>query len=282
MEANNVYLGLGGGELWQIANRTPIQMMSYMIKTPSGETVMIDGGNPIEIEAEHLYSLIKGKQISAWFFTHAHQDHIGALLYLLENKETYDVNVKKLIFNFPSPDYLEKFEDWDTNFRFLNAIKDIDAEIITPTAGDVFSIGGMEFEIINSPIIKDDYKTLNPTGIIIKTHFPKLDVLFLGDFDKEAEEDFLRLYDKNSLRCDIVQMAHHGQNGITEDFYKIISPKVCLYPAPKWLMENNNYACDNPETRGKGPFTTLQTKEWMKKLGANISYTQAEGDYRFI
>ncbi len=282
MTDNQVFLGLGGGELWQIANRTPIQMMSYMIKTPTGETVIIDGGNNFPEEAENLYSLIKNNGISAWFFTHAHSDHVGALLHLLENREKYDIKINKLIFSFPPLSYLKKYEDWAINERFLKAIEEAEIEIITPKSGEFFHIGGMDFEILNEPIIKDSHHTLNPTGIIIKAHFPKRSVLFLGDFDKESEEEFIRLYNKAALRCDIVQMAHHGQNGVSENFYKLIKPRVCLYAAPKWLWENNLYATDDPATRGKGPFATLETREWMKNLGALVSYTQAEGDYRFI
>ena len=35
---------LGGGSVLQYANRDPYQMMGYLLKTPEGKTVMIDGG----------------------------------------------------------------------------------------------------------------------------------------------------------------------------------------------------------------------------------------------
>ena len=42
---NKVQLGLGGGSLFQAANRSHIQSMMYMIETPEGKTVFIDSGN---------------------------------------------------------------------------------------------------------------------------------------------------------------------------------------------------------------------------------------------
>ena len=39
---NTVQLGLGGGTLFQAANRSHIQSMMYMIETPEGKTVFID------------------------------------------------------------------------------------------------------------------------------------------------------------------------------------------------------------------------------------------------
>ena len=56
---NKVHLGFGGGSMLQVANRTHTQMMSYLIKTPDGKTVMIDGGNvKRDGDAKHLYELL--------------------------------------------------------------------------------------------------------------------------------------------------------------------------------------------------------------------------------
>lgn len=96
-----------------------------------------------------------------------------------------------------------------------------------------------------------------------------------------AQADFLACYDAAKLRCDIVQMPRHGQSGIDRSFYELIMPKICLYTAPKWLWENNKYRCNDPATAGKGPFTTLETRRWMEELGAEASYTLADGDCVF-
>ena len=44
MQQNTVYVGLGGGCLWQLANREHPQTMSYILDTPDGKTIVIDGG----------------------------------------------------------------------------------------------------------------------------------------------------------------------------------------------------------------------------------------------
>ena len=78
------------------------------------------------------------------------------------------------------------------------------------------------------------------------------------------------------LRQDVVQMAHHGQNGVDKEFYAHIMPKVCLYCTPDWLWEN-----DNGGGRNSGPWKTLETRRWMEELGADISCPHAFGDYLF-
>ena len=55
MNCNHVNLSLGGGKLYQFANRTSIQMMSYLLEAPDGRIIMIDGGSLCEPDADFLY-----------------------------------------------------------------------------------------------------------------------------------------------------------------------------------------------------------------------------------
>lgn len=79
---NKAELGLGGGSLLQVANRSLTQMMSYIIDTPHGEVIVMDGGNYCAEDGEHLHEQLKarGGRVSMWFITHAHSDHLGAHL----------------------------------------------------------------------------------------------------------------------------------------------------------------------------------------------------------
>ena len=283
MKLNNINIGLGGGRLMQVANRTLTQMMSYIIDTPEGGVIVIDGGAYNEEDSAFLYSLLeeRGKRVDLWFVTHAHSDHLGAMLYLMETGR-FDIEVKKLCFNFPSLEWLSGKDEFDTNKKFVETVKALGINTVTPSADDVFECGSVSVEMICVPGEYEKYaKSINSTSIIFKVHFPKRDVLFMGDFDKHAEADFLSRFDAQKLRCDILQMPHHGQSGITREFYELIRPKICLYTAPDWLWENNMYNCQNPETRGKGPFTIFDTRRWMDELGAEASYTLADGDCIF-
>ena len=283
METKYVDLGLGGGKLIQVANRTRVQMMSYVIDTPEGHTIVIDGGNYCEGDSNALYDYIaaRGKRVDLWIMTHGHDDHIGAMLYLMEH-DKFDIDVGALCFWFPTVEWLSFKEDFAINYRFLQQVKKRGLNVITPNAGDVYAYGSLSVEMIAIPGDYASYATsINGTSIIFKVHFPQRDVLFMGDFDVHAQADFLARYDAAKLRCDIMQMPHHGQNGIDRSFYELIRPKICLYTAPKWLWENNKYGCDDPATAGTGPFTTLETRRWMDELGAEASYTHADGDIVF-
>lgn len=62
-------IGLGGGRLLQIANRTLTQMMSYIIDCPDGGVVVIDGGNYCRVDAENLYRLLEERK-KGWFMVY--------------------------------------------------------------------------------------------------------------------------------------------------------------------------------------------------------------------
>lgn len=283
MKLNCVDLGLGGGSLLQVANRSLTQMMSYLIDTPEDKTVLIDGGHHCAEDGLHLYELLceRNKTVDLWIITHAHVDHYGAMMWLYENMPDADIRIKKICFHFPTKQWLEMRENTPYTQRLFNMLDNQTATIITPRAGDILECGGMTFEIVSVPEEYQEYPTVNSTSMIVVAHFPKEDVLFLGDFDKHAQNEFLRKHDPATIRKDIVQMAHHGQMGVDRSFYELIKPRICLYTAPQWLWENNRYRCNDPATAGTGPFETLLTRKWMEELGAEASYTHAEGDYIF-
>ena len=275
-------LDLGGGILSQIANRSRTQMMSYIIDCPEGGTIVIDGGMYCKEDADELYRQIeaRGKRVDLWFFTHCHMDHYGAWLKLMEEGH-FDFDVKALCFCFPDKAWMLTKEDREYTEKFYAALKTYSRPVVTPRAGDVFFCGGISVEVLNEPIAYENYPSINPTSIILRMNFPKKSVLFLGDFDRWAEKDYREHFSIEKLRCDIVQMAHHGQGGVSREFYAHIAPKYCLYPTPAWLWENNTRSFGSPETRGQGIFRTMETRLWMAELRVVESFHMGYGDWVF-
>lgn len=275
--------GLGGGSLLQIANRSRTQMMSYIIDCPDGGTVVIDGGMYCDEDAENLYRELekRGKRVDLWFFTHCHMDHYGAWLRLAE-REDFDIDIGKLCFQFPPREWLLTMECSDYTEKLFALLDAKPFPIVTTHYGDRFACGGVTIEVLNELGNYENYTHINPTTIILKAHFPARSVLFLGDFDVQAEEEFKREFSVEALRCDIVQMAHHGQNGTSRAFYELIRPKYCLYTAPTWLWENRGRSRGGPETAGEGPYKTLETRRWMAEMQVIRSFHFGDGDWLFV
>lgn len=282
MQLNKLYLGLGGGNMLQLANRSHSQMMSYLIETPEGKTVMIDAGHLCREDATYLYTLLKERNstVDLWIMTHAHHDHYGALSWMLQNIKPFDLNISDIRFTFPDLDWIKSVENGTSYPSLVSFLQNLERHNIKPSklyTNDFINCGGMSFEILNDGANYSKYNTINDTSAVIRAYFPKRDILFLGDLGQSAGEDLLSVCPVEKLRCDIVQMSHHGQSGVDLQFYKTVMPKVCLYTAPDWLWEN-----DIGQGKGSGPWKTLETRKWMEELNAFVSCPAAFGDYLFV
>jgi hypothetical protein len=100
-------------------------------------------------------------------------------------------------------------------------------------------------------------------------------VLFTGDLGVEGGVKALHSPFREKLRAKYVQMAHHGQNGVNEEFYRAVQPSACLWPTPDWLWDN-----DKGGGKGSGPWATLTVRSWMEKLGVKKHFVAKDGLYR--
>ena len=108
--------------------------------------------------------------------------------------------------------------------------------------------------------------------MVIKMNVNNKSILFLADTGVESGEKLLQ-EQKEKLKADIVQMAHHGQAGVTEEVYQAIDPKICLWPTPDWLWDNNL-----GEGYNTAPYKTITTREWIEKLKVEQNIIAKDGD----
>ena len=97
--------------------------------------------------------------------------------------------------------------------------------------------------------------------MVIKMYVNNKSILFLGDTGIESSQKLIENQSENKLKSNIVQMAHHGQSGASEELYQIIKPEICLWPTPDWLWDNNA-----GEGINTGNWKTLETRSWMENL----------------
>ncbi len=294
MDDYTLSVGLGGGALYHIVGRTRIQSMSYLIETPDGKIVMIDGGwGTIDQErakqylnmdryiggedARYLYNLLaeRGKKVDLWLITHAHSDHFSALTDILDT----DIEIGELRYDFPPMEWLERVENGGSApfiKDFLDKVEESGVKVGSLKKGENISCGGVKIEVLTDAGNYARYDNINDTSCVLRVAFPKQDVLFLGDLGPVAGDDVLKEVPAEKLRCDIVQMAHHGQDGVSREFYEVVAPKICLYPAPDWLWDNNHAGMG----KDTGPWKTLIVRGWMEELGVEQSISDIHGDYR--
>ena len=230
--------------------------------------LMVDGGFPSE--TPYLYEYIKGLggHITAWFVTHFHDDHMGALWTLL--REHPDITVDGVYWHLPSDEFIIRHapkQDFWTSEEMLSGLRGVMAErgvkqVIVET-GDVYSFdsGNATVRILHTPDETLVRNPINDSSIVFRFEADGKRILFLGDLGPEGGDQLLAEVDHDELKSDFVQMAHHGQGCVKKDCYEVIHPTYCLWPTPSWLWDNLG-----PRGYDTGIFGTVITRGWISSL----------------
>ncbi len=219
--------------LTQFTPSSTRQMMGYGIKSINGKIIVIDGGTKEDAPQLESYIEDNGGKVDCWFITHPHIDHAGAFEVISENKNI-----------------------------------EIDIE---PEINDIIKIDNVAVKILGVKNPEITNNAINNQSMVFQIKVNHKKILFLGDTGVESSEKLIKNQREN-LKADIVQVAHHGQSGATEEFYKIVKPKICLWPTPEWLWNNNANGAED-----SGPWKTKETRKWMEDLKVKQNYVAKDG-----
>ena len=143
-------IGLGGYSILQSPNMTHTQMMGYIIKTPNGNLIVIDGGNPGDAGYLREQIMESGGHVDLWLITHCHDDHFCALMKILEAPD--GITIDRICYNFPPRDWLEAVEPSDWNRAFFEVI-DANTDLFQVLyEKDTLNIDGLQIEVLNDPM----------------------------------------------------------------------------------------------------------------------------------
>ena len=258
------------------------QMNAFVITTEDGRLIVIDGG--YRADAEYLLSYLKDltgdsrPRIDAWILTHPHNDHVAAFLEIVR-EHWEEIDLGTVYFKFPSVQFFAH-EGMETDADAVNMLNGFYAllprfadRICIVTAGDVYHVGAARFDILYTSDDTIVCNISNNASVVFKLTLAGKTVMFTADAGVEAGQKLLERYgDSGVLKCDVCQMAHHGQNGCDQAFYAAVRPDVCLWCAPAWLWDND---------KGGGFDThiwkTVKVRRWMEALGVKENYVAKDG-----
>ena len=257
--------------IYNLQTQTPIQMQSNIITTADGKVIAVDGGH--RQDACYFINFLKeitGQEkptIDAWFLTHAHDDHFDCFFEVIENHFD-EVEIGKIYFNIPSPQFFDNAPRRDgdsvrTSAKFYELLPGFADKIVIVFGGDKYEIGEAKIDILYTPDYDIVANVGNNSSIVFRVELGGKVILMLADAGVESGNKLLAKYKGTGvLKADICQMAHHGQQGVTKEFYAEVSPEVCIWCAPKWLWDND---------AGKGfnthCFQTVTVRQWMDEIG---------------
>ncbi len=265
-----------GFTLWQVPSQVNTIGNSYVFQTDKGRVVVMDGGMKEETSFLRGFLAALGNEVEAWIVSHPHNDHVGALTEIL--KEPKDLKIKKVYHSRFSDDLLKCEEPYDKYaYDFYESLDASGIEVVNLTEpGLTDKIDGLNFKVLG--VTNEEIRTnpYNNSCMIIRVWDKKKSIVFLGDAGVECGDKVLNGPYRKDLNCDYLQVSHHGQQGCSEEFYKTIKFKVCLWPTPLWVWNN-----DQGKGTNTGTLTTFETRRWMDEIGIKEHHVSClEGLYK--
>jgi hypothetical protein len=198
--------------------------------------------------------------VAAWFFSHIHEDHIGAFVDMALN-ENYrsKVTIESVIYNMPTDaemDYqnasgvLKGFAR-----QFDNAISLFKpANLVKAHAGQKFFVRDLVFDVfmsqtellystnVASGANHNSIHWHNDTSVVIRVEYQDTTAIFLGDTHVNANKFVTNPLYRNELDCDILQVAHHGygDTGAGVIYKHLKNVKMVLWPDRRGHYDGRN------------------------------------------
>ena len=230
-----------------------------LLRAPSGETCMIDGGSSTEsgIWDYRIGQTVKYygiRDIEWWFVSHSDSDHISGLMEYLKEYERNKAgeNAKGITLHHLVLPMTEEKDERLEQLRELaleNGIMVHDME-----AGDMVWLQDLDTSGTHGQHEKCSLKSLAPdnsrlTGdknqdsLVLLLQYGSFRMLFTGDLEKDGEKNMLEGDD--SVSADVLKVGHHGsKNATSEEFLKEVSPGTAIISC----AEKNIYGHPAPET----------------------------------
>lgn len=146
--------------------------------------------------------------------THPHSDHIGGMSEIIKR-----FSIDKFLMPKIPEENIPTSKTYEHMLRFLKEKKVL---VEYPFCGDTFFVGPLKINIL-APC-KKSYENLNNYSIVLCVNFKDKNFLFMGDAEKESENDILS--SGLNLKSDFIKIGHHGSKTSTnEKFLNKVLPK---------------------------------------------------------
>lgn len=207
-------------ELWRFGN-------SFVFQLKNGHFIISDGGTFVDLPylLEYLEELApEGEKpiVDAWFITHAHGDHCGALVAFADHTEWMKrLYVNGVYFSEPHDRILSKcggdtqvaHMKWVT--KWLLAEDGGYAKFYRPQTGQRYYFNDIFVDVLlcQEQVQPEDYHgDLNTSSTVCMFNIEGQKLFFSGDIHQEGMRFIIRNYTKEYLTMEFFTLNHHGFN----------------------------------------------------------------------
>jgi len=231
---------------------------AILIKAPSGQNILIDGGpdkTVIKRLAENLP--FYDKQIDLMILTHAHDDHVTGLIDVLKRYKVKRILYTGAVHN--APNYL----------AWLNLVRDKKVPLTIIDKEQTINLGAeVELKILypTESFLNKTLADLNDSSIIIKLIYGQSKFLLTGDAGLEVEKKLIA--SDADLSAEVLKVGHHGsQYSTSEEFLDKVKSKIAVIMVGK----DNDFGHPN-----------LRIIKRLERLGADIFRTDLNGTVKIL
>lgn len=240
--------------------------MFYTIEPVKGGLIVVDGGWKENASFVREVLQKKGGVVDAWILTHPHPDHMGAFNSIYNN--TGDITIKNIYtIDMDYESYKNLHYEWDgfdVYEEFLASAAGLGKQCHYVHTGDEIDLCGLSMKVLNA-YSADETNAVsrdlcNDGSMMFKIYGREESMIFCADVGESMSDVILSRFEPE-IKCDYIQMGHHGNGGLSEKFYRLTKPQAAFFDAPDWLM--------NPQDP-ESIWTTPLNRALMESMGANV------------
>ncbi|MBQ9112458.1 MAG: hypothetical protein IJY08_02645 [Clostridia bacterium] len=231
---------------------------SMVIKLADNSVVLIDGGGIYQMSEKagvefnrFLHDITDTPEnekvtIRCWYLTHYHGDHYnGFIRFMVNYHQLY--TLERVMYNLRKthlPADLKTFLGEYLPEYYPNIVYH------KPHTGETITLGDVKFDVMFTTEDLINTKTAafgstddNDTSTVMKVWIDGKSFLITGDMYTATETVLVRNYDNGELKCDVMQVPHHGLNNVTK-LFNAVSPTISLFTQSSGGAKkaNNGYA----------------------------------------
>ena len=214
--------------------------MCYIIQCSDYSFFIIDSAHPYSVNDDiRIYDFLRSKtpsqlpvRVAGWFFSHGHDDHMGKFMDVFRYNK--DIIIEGLYYNFVANDHFSS-DAWMESTKsfartFIKEVNEKDIPIYKLHSGQRFYIRDLEIDVLctHEDVFPASLENYNDSSTVLMVKIGNDKVCFPGDAGGEESAILEKRY-PNELKCDIMQVAHHGHFGTSPRFYQMANARVALF-----------------------------------------------------
>ncbi len=226
---------------------------AIVLPTAPGEAVVIDAGpDPVPVDA--CLRRLGIRTVPILVLTHFHVDHIGGIAGVVRGRSIGAI----VIGTFDEPAAGER------------AVRAVAARtpVVEVEPGWNWVRGSLDLRVFGpAQQLSGTRSDANNNSLLIRVVSRGISVLLVGDAESEEQHAAVRTLDRETLRADVLKVAHHGSAFQDVEFLHAVDPDVALV----------SVGADNPYGHPTAPLLARLARD-----GARVLRTDLDGDIAVV